>query len=119
MNAQDALWYLPNALGHGWWYIVSGISAAALLTIFAYMIVNERFSRLLVARVLLAGSMLCFALVPLNSGWIPWGALLASLGCLHTAFMIATNWCERHDKWQRMREILTFSRHRTGHRSSD
>ena len=106
-NPQDLLWALPNLMGHGWWYMCSGLAAAALLTIFLYMIMNERFSSLLVARAMLAASMLCFALVPLNSGWIPWGVLLACTGSLYTAFLIATDWCHRHDKWQTVWNILT------------
>ena len=102
-DPQELLWRLPNMLGHGWWYMCSGIATAALLTIFLYMIMNEKFSGLLVARSLLALSMLCFALIPLNSGWLPWGVLLLSAGGFYSYFLIATNWCNRHDKWDIMR----------------
>lgn len=107
MNPQELLWKLPNIMGHGWWYMCSAIATAAVLTIFLYMIMNEKFSGLLMARTLLAAGMLCFALVPLNSGWIPWGVLLASIGSLYSAFLIATDWCHRHDKWETVRAILS------------
>ncbi len=110
ITAQDLLWKIPGAMGHGWWYMCSAIATAATLTMFLYMIMNQRFSGLLISRVLMTGGMLCFALVPLNSGWLPWGVLLISIGALHASFLIATDWCNRHDKWQRVREILTGRR---------
>lgn len=107
MNAQDALWGPANYLGHGWWYICSAIAGTAALTMFLYMIMNQKFSALLVSRVILTASMVCFTLIPLNSGWLPWGVLLAAVGCFYASFLIATDWCNRHDKWQVMRGILT------------
>lgn len=115
-DPQELLWRIPNAFGHGWWYMCSGIATAALLTIFLYMIVNEKFSGLLVARSILAGSMVCFALVPLNSGWLPWGVLLSCVGSLHSAFLIATNWCERHDKWDIVKAIFLGRKEHRAHR---
>ncbi len=109
-NAQALLWYLPNALGHGWWYICAVIAGCAAVTMFLYMIMNEKFSGLLMSRTIMCGGLLCFALVPLNSGWLPWGVLLISIGALHASFLIATDWCNRQDKWQRVREILTGRR---------
>ncbi len=114
-DPQELLWRIPNMMGHGWWYMISGIATAAALTVFLYMIMNERFSALLVARSLLAGAMVCFALIPLNSGWLPWGVLLASAGSLYSGFLIATDWCTRHDKWARVREILGMRRAREKH----
>ncbi len=110
MNAQDLLWKIPGIMGHGWWYMCSAIATAATLTMFLYMIMNQKFSGLLISRVLMTGGMLCFALIPLNSGWLPWGVLLISTGALHASFLIATDWCNRQDKWQRVREILTGRR---------
>lgn len=124
-DPQELLWRIPNMLGHGWWYLCSGLATAALLTMFLYMVMNERFSALLVARSLLLGSMLCFALLPLNSGWLPWGVLLASAGCLYSAFLIATDWCHRQNKWARVLQILGLRRReqdahqRTRHWPSD
>lgn len=99
-EAQDALWYIPNHIGRLWWVIAAVSAACGAVTMFLYMIMNRAFSALLVARLLIVGSLVCFALIPLNSGWLPWGVMLGSVGGLMTAFLIATNWCERHDKAQ-------------------
>lgn len=123
-GAQALLWKLPDVMGRGWWLMCSGIATAACLTMFLYMVMNQAFSGLLVSRVLLTGGMLCFALVPLNSGWLPWGVLITSVGCLYAAFLIATNWCERQDKWATFRGIFHrrkahHEHQRTGLGSSD
>jgi hypothetical protein len=112
-DAQALLWSLPNYLGNGWWYICSGISLAAAMTMFLYMIMNEKASALLAARVMIWLGLICFSLVPLNSGWVPWGVMIISMGALYTSFLIATDWCIRHDKWRVIRDM--FSRQQERH----
>lgn len=99
-NAQDALWAIPTSMGPAWWMISSIFAGIGALTMFLYMIMNQPFSGLLVSRIILMGAMVCFALVPLNSGWLPWGVMLASVGGAYASFLIATNWCERQNKWR-------------------
>jgi len=106
LSAQALLWGIPNYFGHGWWYLCSGISLAAAMTMFLYMIMNEKASALLAARVMIWLGLICFSLVPLNSGWVPWGVLIMSCGMLYTSFLIATDWCTRHDKWRVIRDIF-------------
>ena len=110
-NPQDLLWSIPNMLGHGWWYLCSALAFIAMLTSFLYLIMNEKLSALLLSRVLLCAGMVCFWLIPLNSGWLPWGVLLTTSGYALASFLIATNWCHRQDKWETFRAILTGRKH--------
>ena len=98
MSPQDALWTIPNGFGATWWIVCSALAAPAALIMFVTMVMRHPFSALLVARVLIVGSLVCFAAIPLNSGWLPWGVLLASAGGLMAAILIATGWCEREDQ---------------------
>ena len=106
-SAQDLLWYVPAMLGHGWWYICSAMALASALTWFLYLIMNERMSPLLVARMTICFGMVAFALVPLNSGWLPWGVMITTSGVFYSGFLIATNWCHRVDKWASLRGLFT------------
>lgn len=99
MNAQDILWSLPATLGNTWWLICAAFAVPAGMGMFLYMIMNVPFSGLLLARMIIVASMVCFALAPLNSGWIPWGVLFASVGGLYATFLIASDWCGRENKW--------------------
>lgn len=97
MTAQEALWYLPTQAGP-WWNIgVALLAGPAVLIMFTAMVLNHPFNSLLVARILMLGSFVAFAMVPLNSGYLPWGALLASSGGLLTSILVATDWCNRPD----------------------
>ena len=108
MEAHPFLEWVPHTIGHRWWYLAcAAIALAACLTSFLFMIMNEKFSELLLSRVIICGGMLCFALVPLNPGWLPWGVMLTSAGYLFAAFLIATDWCHIENKWAHVRSILT------------
>ena len=106
MTAQDLLWMIPSACG-GWWNVlVSALAAPACVITFLWMVHGQRWSSLLFARLLMLGGFVCFALIPLNSGWLPWGALLTSAGGLLTSVLIATDWCNRPDKTVKMHTAL-------------
>lgn len=98
MNAQDAVWFVPNLFGSWWWVICAVPAAIAAALLFVTMVMNHPFDLLLVARIMVVGSLVSFACAPLNSGWVPWGILLASNGGLLTSILLATKWCERPDK---------------------
>ena len=97
-NPQDLLWSIPSSLGNGWWLICSAFALPGAGLCFLYLIMNERMSVLVFSRLLMTGGLLAIGLVPLNSGWLPWGVLLLSAGGFCSYFLIATNWCNRHDK---------------------
>jgi len=107
-NSQDALWALPNALGAWWWGIAAFFATMGALTMFLYMFMNQPFSGLLMSRIILMAAMVCFALTPLNSGWLPWGVMLASIGGFYASFLIATDWCNRQNKWHDLWAALTW-----------
>lgn len=110
MSAQDALWMPANYLGAWWWLICAAFAMPAAVLLFLTMIMNEKMSALLIARLLILGSLVCFALVPLNSGWLPFGVMFASVGGLFTTILIATKWCDRADKWEVLRRVSIFHR---------
>lgn len=113
-EAQTALWYIPSQAGLLWWSICAVAAGTAALTMFLYLIMNQKFSGLLLSRMIITMSLVCFALVPLNSGWLPWGVLLASFGGLYASFLIATNWCDRHDKWEVLMSIFRRRQEQNG-----
>ncbi len=91
MSWQETLWAVPSALG-GWWYLLlAAISGPAALVMFAYMILGQPVGARLLARLLLLAALVAFTLSPLNSGWLPWGALLASAGGLMVAALSASD----------------------------
>ncbi len=98
MSAQDALWHVPNYFGDAWWLASALMAGVAAFIMFATMILHHPFSALLVARILIVGSLVAFAMAPLNSGWVPFGVMLASAGGLMASILIATGWCERPDQ---------------------
>lgn len=106
MTAQELLWWLPSQMGNGWNWAVAAFAGPAVILMTLWMIVGHRWDALLFSRLLMLGSFVCFALTPLNSGWLPWGALLASIGGLLTSVLIATNWCGREDKALKMHTAL-------------
>ena len=112
MSAQDLLWALPNKLGNAWWLLCAAFSAPASLGMFLYMAMNQPFSGLLLARLVIVASLVCFSLVPLNSGWLPWGVLLASIGGAYATFLIVTDWCGREHIWH---DLGAWVRRRMGH----
>lgn len=93
MDAQDALWHIPTEMGGAWWLICAIFALPAATAMLLKMIINEPLSLLTVSRVIIAGSLVAFGMSPLNSGWIPWGVLLASIGGAMAAILIATGWC--------------------------
>lgn len=97
MNPQDALWQIPSELGSIWWIIcaIFALPAAALMLI--RLIINEPVSLLTITRCVIVASLVMFGMVPLNSGWIPWGVLLASVGGLMASILLVTDWCNRTD----------------------
>jgi hypothetical protein len=106
VSAQDALWFVPSQLGPWWTGAVGLIAAAASVLMFLTMVLRHPFNALLVARVLMLGGSICFAMTPLNSGWQPWGALFASSGVLMTSLLIATDWCNRPDQALRVHTAI-------------
>jgi hypothetical protein len=110
-DAQTLLWTLPTSLGPFWWIICMLFSAPAAMLMVLYMIMRHPFNALLVARLMILGSLLMFALIPLNSGWMPWGVMMASAGGLFTTFLIASHWCERKDPWGDALQWLQGIRH--------
>jgi hypothetical protein len=106
VTPQEMLWWLPSTLGNGWNWIVAAMAAPACVLMLLWMVIGHDWTALLFARLVMLGSFVCFALAPLNSGWLPWGALLAAAGGLLTSVLIATNWCERTDKTVKMHTAL-------------
>jgi hypothetical protein len=106
-DAQSFLWYVPNLLGHGWWYICSAMGLVGSLTWFLYLIMNEKFSALLLSRMLIGMGMFMIGLIPLNWGWVPWGVLFITAGCFYAAVLVATGWCHRQDKWATLATTFT------------
>lgn len=106
-NSQDALWIVPNALGPLWWIIASVLGWTGALLMFLYLIMNQQWSGLLLSRILIAAGLVCFGMAPLNSGWIPWGVMISSIGGCYVSFLIATDWCHRENKWQDLWIALT------------
>lgn len=95
MNAQDALWLLPTELGTLWWLICAAFALPAASIMLLKLIINEPFGLLTVSRSVIVGSLVAFGMAPLNSGWIPWGILMASVGGCMAAVLLATGWCNR------------------------
>lgn len=95
MTPQETLWAFSNHFGQSWWLMCSAFALPAAFIILLKMVINEPFSTLLVGRVFLMGGFLAFGIVPLNSGWLPIGVLLASIGGFISAILIATGWCVR------------------------
>jgi len=98
MTPQDTLWAFSNHFGDGWWLLCAAFALPAAFIMLLKMVINEPFSALLVGRVFLMGGFLAFGVAPLNSGWMPIGVLLASIGGCVSAVLIATNWCARKDQ---------------------
>lgn len=120
MNPQDALWQLPNALGNSWWLICAMFSLPAAALMMLKLIINEPLSLLTISRTVIVASLVAFGMTPLNSGWLPWGVLLASVGGFMAAVLLTTGWCNRAD--QRIRTLprvlwqwLTGQEPRNGH----
>ena len=110
-NAQDVLWSLPSHLGPLWWVICTLFAGPAATMMVLYMIMRHPFNALMVSRLMILGSLITFALIPLNSGWLPWGVMLASVGGLLTTFLIASHWCERAHPWRDVLQWLQGWRH--------
>lgn len=106
MTPQDTLWSFSNHFGDGWWLVCAGFALPTAFIMLLKMVVNEPFSALLVGRVFLMGGFLAFGVVPLNSGWLPIGVLLASVGGFISAILIATGWCDRKDKSVNMAQAM-------------
>lgn len=102
-NPQELLWAVPSAVGNWWWVVCGVLAITAAILCFLYLIMNERFSAVIFSRVLMTGGYIAIGMTPLNSGWLPWGVLLLSAGGAYTYFLLATNWCMRHDKWSIIR----------------
>ena len=98
MSPQDTLWAFSNHFGNSWWLVCSAFALPAAFIMLLKMVIHEPFSSLLVGRVFLMGGFLAFGVVPLNSGWMPIGAMLVSVGGFVSAVLIGTGWCERKDK---------------------
>ncbi len=123
-NPQDFLWHIPATFGPWWWLICSAFSLLGAFLCFLYLIMNHQFTAVVFGRILMCGGLFALGLVPLNWGWLPWAAMLLSVGGGYTYFLIATGWCERTDKRAIIREWLTWVRHphenkRSGLGSSD
>jgi len=97
---QDALWGPPSAMGNGWWVMVGLIAAVSAAIHFLFLVMNQKFSALLVARMAIFVGIVMLALSPLNSGWLPWAALTFAVSTLLTGFLIATDWCNRQTPWR-------------------
>lgn len=104
MDAQTALWALPSRLDDIWWLVCAAFALPSAMMILVKMVINEPINLLTTSRVVIAGSLFFFGMVPLNSGFIPWGVLLACVGGFMTTTLIATGWCHRED------QSLTVSR---------
>lgn len=98
MDAQTALWALPSKLDGIWWLVCAAFALPAATLIVVKMIINEPINLLTTSRVIIAGSLFFFGMTPLNSGFLPWGALLACIGGFLTSVLIATGWCNRPNR---------------------
>lgn len=110
MSPQDFLWSLPTSLGVGWWLMCSALAIPAAGVMLIKLVVNEPFNMLTLTRAVIVCSFVAFGLVPLNSGWLPWGVLLASLGGLMASLLLAVSWCHRPDKLAWLQSILKRTR---------
>lgn len=92
---------IPTALGNWWWLLCSVFALPAAVIMLVKMVLNHPLDALLVARIVIVGSLVMFGLSPLNSGWTPWACLLASFGGFMAAVLLATGWCQRanQDEW--------------------
>lgn len=99
-SAQDAVWAIPAFFGATWWVIGGVIGGIGAITMFLFMVMNQPFSALLLSRIIIMVAMALSALVPLNSGWLPWGWMLSQIGGCLAALLLATNWCERPHPWR-------------------
>lgn len=106
MNAQEALWALPTELGNLWWLVCAAFALPAAVLMLLKLIINEPFGLLTVSRSIIVGSLVAFGMAPLNSGWIPWGVLMASAGGLMAAVLIATGWCTRKNQSASLSRIV-------------
>ncbi len=98
MSWQETLWSVPSGLGPWWNLLLAAVAGPAALVMFTHMILRQPLDALLAARLLILAALVAFTLSPLNSGWLPWGALLASAGGLLTSVLMATNWCGREKR---------------------
>ena len=92
MNAQELLWYVPNLLGNRWWVLCSVFAMPGAVLCFLYLVMNEPMSITLISRLLRMGGLISLGLTPLNSGWIPWSALLLAAGCCMSFVLSAIGW---------------------------
>jgi hypothetical protein len=104
MSWQDVLWLIPGHMGWGWKLVWGVLALIAAGIMFVKMIVNEPFSALLVARVLLGIGLLLIPLQILQPGWQPWTNAFYATGGFLSSVLIATGWCNRED------QSLTMSR---------
>lgn len=98
MDAQTALWVIPNKLGDAWWLVCAALAVPSAFMILLKLVINEPFNLLTTARVLIAASLFSFGMVPLNSGFLPWAALMSCAGGLLTSVLMITGWCNRQDQ---------------------
>lgn len=103
MNPQDALWQIPTELGNVWWLICAAFSLPAATLMLLKLIINEPLSLLTISRTIIVASLVAFGMAPLNSGMVPWGVFLASVGGFMASILLATGWCNRAD--QRLRTL--------------
>jgi hypothetical protein len=123
-NAQDLLWFIPNLLGNWWWVVCAIFALPGAVLCFLYLIMNERFTIIILSRAIMSGGLVLIGMTPLNSGCLPWGVLLLSTGGCLAYFLLATNWCAHPDKWSIIRAWIRSVGHRQhdnnpGHRASD
>jgi hypothetical protein len=97
MTWQDVLTALPGHMGLGWQLLWGIMALAAAAIMFVKMIVNEPFSALLIARVLLGIGLVLIPLQMLQPGWQPWVDAFVASGGFLSAVLIATGWCQRED----------------------
>jgi len=95
---QDVLWAIPGHMGWGWQALWGVLALVAAGIMFVKMIVNEPFSALLVARVLLGIGLLLIPLQLLQPGWQPWIDAFYAMGGFLSSVLIATGWCTRPDQ---------------------
>ena len=98
MNAQSALWSIPEYLGWAWYGTLSAMSAAAALIMILKMILGHPIDALFVARCMIVGGLVCFAYRVFNSGLSEIGIGFFVTGSLFTACLVASGWCHRADK---------------------
>lgn len=95
---QQLLWECPTFFGRIWWLVCACFAGPACILILAYMVHNQKWGALLISRLLVMVGLLCFSVTWLNSGFLPWGVLLVSIGGCMSSAMIATDWCNRPDQ---------------------